>query len=275
MNYENLVLHDISRRLLDAYLANPTHALLISGIRGSGSGSVARSVAKQLVYHPTNIVLIEPDEKNTISIETVRELYVWTRDKKIQAQIVLIDGIDNMSHDAQHAFLKLLEEPNDLTRFVITAHDQSKLLPTILSRLQHIKLRPVSQTNSLKLIKQLTSDDMQKTKQLLFAASGLPAEITRLASDGDYFAIKSNLITDSRTLINGSSYEKLCVVPRYSSRIEAQELISTLSHIISFMIQKQPDDRLHDLAKITERVAKALQANGHVRTQLMYLAITS
>ncbi len=273
MRYDNLLLHKTSRKLLDAYLNTPTHGLLISGAVGSGTGTIARSIAVEIVEHATDISLIEPDDKNTISIETVRDLYVLTRDKKTKTQVVLIDGVDSMSLDAQHAFLKLLEEPNHLTKFILTAHQASKMISTIMSRLQHIPLRPISYTDSSDLAQRLNYDDIQKTKQVIFVANGLPAEIARLSNDKAYFETKSSLVFDARILINGSTYEKLLLIPRYSDRTEAYRLVATLGHLVEFMLQKQPDKRLYRLSKSVEVVAKSLRANGHIRTQLMRLAI--
>lgn len=273
MKYDQLFIHPSARRLLDAYLDSPTHALLISGARGSGSGTLARAIAQASVDHDADIYLVEPDEKGTITIEAIRELYVWTRDKKTKPQVVLIDGADQMSHDAQHAFLKLLEEPNDLTRFVLTAHYASRLLPTIFSRLQHIELRPVSLSLSQKLVDSLVQNDAQKTKQILFLAQGLPAEVSRLATNAEYFAMRSALAADARILMSGSTYDRLEVISRYKDRNEALELIGVLSQMLVFMLEKKTDEQIDRLAKTAERTAAAIRANGHVRTQLMRLAL--
>lgn len=273
MKYDQLFIHPSARRLLDAYLDSPTHALLISGARGSGSGTLARAIAQASVDHDADIYLVEPDEKGTITIEAIRELYVWTRDKKTKPQVVLIDGADQMSHDAQHAFLKLLEEPNDLTRFVLTAHYASRLLPTIFSRLQHIELRPVSLSLSQKLVDSLVQNDAQKTKQILFLAQGLPAEVSRIATNAEYFAMRSALAADARILMSGSTYDRLEVISRYKDRNEALELIGVLSQMLVFMLEKKTDEQIDRLAKTAERTAAAIRANGHVRTQLMRLAL--
>ncbi|NCU30510.1 hypothetical protein EOM57_01770 [Candidatus Saccharibacteria bacterium] len=273
MKYEDLILHRVSRQLLDAYMSSPTHALLISGSRGSGSGTVARSLVELLVSHPSDIIVVEPDEKNTISIEIVRELYVWTRDKKVSKQVIIIDGADRMSHDAQHALLKLLEEPNNLTYFIMTAHNPLGLLSTIFSRLQHVFLRPLSTVDSLAMIQKFNKNNSNKSKQVEFLSQGFPAEITRLSNDSDYFIAKSNIVAEARKLIGGSLFERLAVISRYSKRNEAQELVATLGYIINFMIQKQPSERLYNLAQNTELAADTLSKNGHVRTQLMRLVI--
>ncbi len=58
-------------------------------------------------------------------------------------RIVLIEDADAASEQAQNALLKALEEPNPRQMFVLTATDPGRLLPTIRSRCQALRLGPV------------------------------------------------------------------------------------------------------------------------------------
>lgn len=60
-----------------------------------------------------------------------------------ERRIVLIDEADGASEQAQNALLKALEEPNPRQMFVLTATDPARLLPTIRSRCQPLRLGPV------------------------------------------------------------------------------------------------------------------------------------
>lgn len=54
--------------------------------------------------------------------------------------IIMLTDIEHMRKEAANAFLKLLEEPSeDLMFFLTTSHTEA-LLPTIISRCQHIQL---------------------------------------------------------------------------------------------------------------------------------------
>jgi len=76
--------------------------------------------------------------------------------------VVIMTGIDNMRKEAANAFLKLLEEPSEDLMFILTTNHTEALLPTIISRCQHIQLSPLK-TNEIEkaLIKQdgLPKDD--------------------------------------------------------------------------------------------------------------------
>lgn len=54
--------------------------------------------------------------------------------------IIVLTDIEHMRKEAANAFLKLLEEPSENLMFLLTTSHTEALLPTILSRCQHIQL---------------------------------------------------------------------------------------------------------------------------------------
>ncbi len=58
-------------------------------------------------------------------------------------RVVLIEGIDRAGDQIQNAMLKALEEPGDRHVFVLVADEPSRLLPTIRSRCQPLRVGPV------------------------------------------------------------------------------------------------------------------------------------
>ncbi len=59
--------------------------------------------------------------------------------------IVIITEIETMRPEAANAFLKLLEEPPENVIFLLTTSNTEHLLPTIISRCQHIRLSPLAE----------------------------------------------------------------------------------------------------------------------------------
>lgn len=273
MTYDELLLDDTTRLLLTAYLKSPTHALLLSGETGVGLGTIAKTMAQALVESSTDIQLITPDEKGTISIETVRSLYVMTRTARASKQVVVLDDIDAMSHDAQNAFLKLLEEPTEQSFFITTSHAVSALLPTIQSRAQIVEVRPVSAQKSEEfLLSTLHQNDARVRQQCLFLALGKPAELTRLSNDQAHFESQTTLVVDSRTLLAGTLFERLSTVARYTDRTQALQLLETLCRLVSFSLKTKPSQQLINASEVIELVTQRLSQNGNIRAQLLYLA---
>jgi DNA polymerase III subunit delta' len=96
--------------------------------------------------HP-DIALIQP-ESEVIKIAQIRNLCRILSMKPFEGQMrvaILIDA-HLMNHSAGNALLKILEEPPDQTLLILTARQASDLLPTIVSRCQHIRFNPVSRT---------------------------------------------------------------------------------------------------------------------------------
>ena len=272
MTLELLVLQPTTKRLVDAYCQYPKHALLLRGSVGSGLGTLASAIALQLVTHPTDISFVEPDKKGTITIEQVRGLYVSTRDKRTTHQVILIDDIDTMSREAQNAFLKLLEEPPTHAYFIVTTHAPEALLPTIVSRVQIIDVQPVSERASVELLDSLITPTTTTKQQILFLARGLPAELTRLASDSQYFDSQVSSVHAAQQLLAKPLHERLVLVSAYTDRAKAQQLVAVLAMLVEFMLRRTPnEEKLIAAARIIEMTTKRLEANGHVRTQLTNL----
>jgi hypothetical protein len=69
-------------------------------------------------------------------------------------KIILIPNADRMTPQAANSVLKILEEPPRGWIFFLTASDPTLLLPTVLSRCQQLKLRPMP----LETVQELLSD---------------------------------------------------------------------------------------------------------------------
>lgn len=77
-----------------------------------------------------------------------------------QKTVIIMTGIESMKKEAANSFLKLLEEPAEDLIFLLTADNTEALLPTIISRCQHIQLSPLK-TKEIEqaLIKQDGADE--------------------------------------------------------------------------------------------------------------------
>ncbi len=94
--------------------------------------------------HP-DISLIEPSGV-FIRIGQIRDICHTLGMKPYEAKtrVVIIANAQTMNPEAGNALLKMLEEPPDRTVLILTAIQTSDLLPTVVSRCQHIRFDPVS-----------------------------------------------------------------------------------------------------------------------------------
>ena len=154
-------------RLLTRMLENDLlpHALLFTGIDGIGKQTAAKALAMALNClrsagvsacmecrscqimisgnHP-DIIIVEPSGR-FIKIGQIRDLRKHLKFAPVEggSRVIIINDAHCMNVEASNAMLKILEEPPDNTHIVLTAHQTSDLLPTIVSRCQQVAFNPV------------------------------------------------------------------------------------------------------------------------------------
>lgn len=264
-----LRLHPATKKLLDTYIAEPAHALCISGDTGAGTGTTAVTTAGRVTGSTNHVIVISP-EKGLIPIERIRQLYEQTRSIQHTKRCIVIDDADTMSHEAQNALLKVLEEPVRDMHFILTTHQDTQLLQTIRSRMQHIRIRPIDPTESKHLLLEYGVEE-SKLNQALFLASGMPAELVRLATDAEHFAARSHLVQDARAILQSDDYVRLSILNKYTDRIRALDLLTTCGMLLRFSVLKQRNYASADTMSVIDTVMRRIKANGHVRTHLMDL----
>lgn len=272
------IINESSNTLLQSMIKDLPQSILLTGPNGVGLGTIAKYVASS-IGGVRLLVLPEKNEKidienGTISVDSIRNLRHETRSIQSNKLVVVIDYAERMGTGAQNAFLKLLEEPNSSIYFILATHDPSKLLPTITSRAQAVNLRPVSLSLSSSLISELGVDDKSEINKILFMAQGLPAEITRLATDKGYLESRSDIMRDARDLLKATIYEKLLLANKYKDdRVKSLLLIDFASKILQHSITTKPSLEL--IAQIDKLLIcqKQLQANSNVRLSLASIVI--
>lgn len=268
----SLVYNQKTGSLMSAVRSNLPQGLLLHGDYGAGLLSAARDLAGSKlagIITPTDAHDTD-DPHGIIRAKQIRALYDETKGKSKTDLIYIIDNADQMNHIAQNAFLKLLEEPAPHIHFILTAHRQHQLLPTILSRVEKLRISPLSEQQSTELIRSLGINDTTKVQQLKFLAGGMPAELSRLANDESYFADRADVMADARSFISASKFDRSVIAHRYGSdRDRALLLLTSASVIIRRTVRTKPS---YDLIELGSKLADAYDAisrNGNVRLQLI------
>lgn len=268
-----LTLHEASKLRLTSLLSETMpQSILLSGQDGVGLLTIALYLAgrdQTKLLQPVNAKGQEDLKGGTIGIEAIRDLYGHTRTRTSRKRIIIIDNAERMSRGAQAAFLKLLEEPSESTYFILTSHTPNSLLPTIRSRVQHTPIQAITTSQSSEYITSLGVNDEKKVKQLLFLGDGLPAELTRLISNDEYFTKRAAIINDARTLITADTYQKLRIVQHYrQDREGALQLIDGAMTILKYSLAAKPQPsvifQLDQLLNTRERIT----GNQNVSLQL-------
>ncbi len=274
--FGNLLLHESAIAAAKAFAVQPPQGLLFVGPEGIGKYSLAQALAEQLVDHPTSIRVIAPDDKGTIAIETIRELYKSTRAKQDGHQVVIIERADCMSIEAENAFLKLLEEPRDGLTFMLTTLKLEALLPTVLSRVQHITLQPLSdETIRRFVVGKKPGIAAAGLSQLVFLAQGRPGVALGLLTE-DALPKQRERMQLVKQLIADKPYERFRIVAKLSAnRDETLQTLHAMSRVVEVQLGSAttPAQATHwtALADALEETLQAITHNANVRAQLLYL----
>ena len=175
MNFDQIRGHGKILELLTrvVHTKRLAHAYVFSGLDGIGKRLTALALAKNLLCssgggkscgtcsaciqvdrgsHP-DLMMIEP-EKGVITIDSIRNLKRELSRKSFSGRykVCLIDDADKMTLQAENALLKTLEEPTPDTVIILITGKPYRLLPTVLSRCQHLKFQPLALFDASELI---------------------------------------------------------------------------------------------------------------------------
>lgn len=264
-----LIIEQHTRERLAHFVNQPSQSLLLTGQVGVGLHTIARAIGKA-IYPLGDMEEITPIDSKEITIEQVRQLQRDTKTLRQNGQFVVIDDCSHMSLPAQNALLKLIEEPPTDTIFILTSHDVERVLETIRSRVASIEIRPVSQDESKSLLATLGVTD--QVQQLLFIAAGLPAELSRLASDPAKLDQIVSIYTDARKFLQSGRYDKLSIVQKFVTRDDALTFLNAVARLLIHTQSKQDIVSPHRYHQISDSIER-LHENANVKLQMMRVAI--
>jgi len=94
------------------------------------------------------------NSRNTIGVDDVREISNFFRLTAGEGgwQVVIIDSADDMNVNAANALLKILEEPPPNALLLLVCHNPGRLLPTIRSRCQKLRLAQLDEATISELL---------------------------------------------------------------------------------------------------------------------------
>ena len=206
-----LVYKSFSYSLNSARLA---HAYILTGEPGIPLKETALFLAQSILCdHPNPLACSEcticerfvrqeyPDfvflngEEESIKKDEVKEavnLFQLTPLEKKGIMVYVIHLVENMTPDAVNSLLKFLEEPTDGTYAILTTQNEDKVLPTILSRCE--KLRMILTPRKEVYEGALALDVAKEDAAILSFFHNDPSLIALKAKDDTYLNLKNGAV---------------------------------------------------------------------------------
>lgn len=160
--------------ILERYkLGKLAHAILLcGGEAGEVKLELAREIAQEILQtrndvNPDMLVVEKDAGKKEITVEKARAIADFVNQTSANSgkKIIIINAACELNRSAANAILKNLEEPSADSFFILIAHNFSKVLPTIRSRCQIVKIPPISRADFAKKMHeinpQITSSELE------------------------------------------------------------------------------------------------------------------
>lgn len=293
--FSHLLGHEAQKAYLEKVLTNQSlaHAYCFSGPRGVGKASVARAMFEKLleispIYggdgpkgqrglatHP-DFSLIESTD-GSIPVDAIRDL----RDRLAMSsfgdgwKLILIDGADSMNTAAQNALLKTLEEPRGKTLMILIAHDITQLLPTILSRVVHVRFTALPQETICKALKEKGMDP-EIAHTISRWSGGAPGEAFSLLEESaraDWRALQ----TSTREFLHLTAPHRLKMIDAWTkeAKDDRATLFSRFAHIRFLLreaLAEHPSKEKAHAIKTVLATEASLRENGNIAVCLAHLA---
>lgn len=233
MNW-NLIGHAWAVDLLRRHVANgeARHAYLFSGPPGLGRRTLALGLARALnctnppapgescgecrdcrqtaaMQHPDMAVVQAETEGGTLKVDQVRAVQHALALKPYQSKyrVALFLRFQEANDNAANALLKTLEEAPAHAILLLTADTPEALLPTIISRCEILRLRPlrVAEVEAMLASRGVEPD---RVRLLAHISGGRPGYANRLLEDASLLETRAERLNDLQSLLKSTRVKK-------------------------------------------------------------------
>jgi DNA polymerase-3 subunit delta' len=176
----------------------------------------------EAMQHPDLSVVQAEIEGGTLKVDQVREVRRALALKPYQARyrVALFLRFQEASEGAANALLKTLEEAPGYAVLILTADSPEGLLPTITSRCEVLRLRPL-QVDAVEAHLQRHGAEAGQARLIAHVSSGRPGYALQLLNDESALEFRAERLADLKQLLASTRVQKF----NYAEKMAKDKLV--------------------------------------------------
>lgn len=180
------------------------------------------SIIEPTIKAPDDKSALIPAQYGEIRISQIRDLQRMINLKPYQGRyrVVVGERFNQANSEASNAFLKTLEEPPAHAVLLLTTDNPESLLPTIVSRCEVLRLRPLPIEE---VQRELENRGVENSRAELIAhiSGGRPGYAFRLAEDKSLLEFRWQRLDDLQKLLSASRVDKFAYAEKLAKDKDA------------------------------------------------------
>jgi len=224
------------------------HAYLFTGPQGVGRRTLALRLAQALncpqppaqgepcrecrtcqqierMQHPDLAVVQAEQVGGTLKVDQIRELQHSLSLAPYQAsyRVALLLRFEEAHVSAQNALLKTLEEPPDKVILLVTAESAESLLPTVASRCELLRLRPLPLEMVQSGLQERWGMPAEEARLLAHLSGGRPGSALRLHQSPELLEQRQTWLDDLAQLLRSKRVQRFAYADKLSRDKEKRQ----------------------------------------------------
>ena len=192
---------------------------------------------------------------NTIGIDGIRSIQKLLQEKPLEKyKICIISNIERLNIEAANAFLKSIEEPPKGIIFFFTCSKESKILPTLLSRIRMMRFNLL---HDERISEHLTSTHKHEILEYAQGRMGVAMELDK--NPEKFQKIKSSYENIKELFHSMSIVKRFALAEKLSENIE--ELNNFIEHSL-FYLRSQLNAKNKIVADYIEKLEESQELIG-------------
>jgi len=272
-----------------------SHAYIIEGPVGLGRTRIAKQLSMAIActskeekpcFSCTSCTKVisgnHPEIKwikgeGSIKIEAIRDIQKEIHLKPYEGnhKIFILLDCETMTPQAQNAFLKTLEEPPSYATIILITENSGRLLPTIVSRCQLLKLRPVEEKVIQNYLISEKGVSLEESKVIAAYSRGIIGNAIKMLQDQDFQHKRELLLNITKVLLKDKIVDVLQLADFFTKeKTQSNESLDLLiSWYRDLLIYKETQqlDFIMNYDKIEEIVQQANYIETNKLQEIIYI----